>query len=319
MQAFDPSEMNLFPQLSDEDIDNILAYVEQKATEEPEVAGPGPAGTGDGAAPPEADNTLLYILLGLLAVILLILWRVTTVLNRLVLEKKGEPIPEPVPIYQNKKLITTIVLVGVIYIGYVTVDGAIALGKQEGYQPEQPIKFSHKLHAGANQIDCQYCHAGARKGRTAMIPSPNICMNCHTAVTQGPQYGTEEIGKIYAAIGFDPEKRAYIEDYEQKPIEWVKIHNLPDHVYFNHAQHVVAGGVECQTCHGPVEEMEVVYQHAPLSMGWCVNCHRDTEVKFQQNEYYDIYEKYHEEIKNGERTAVTVEDIGGTECQKCHY
>ena len=103
------------------------------------------------------------------------------------------------------------------------------------------------------------------------------------------------------------------------PIEWTRIHNLPDHVYFNHAQHVTVGEVECQTCHGKVEEMEVLEQHAPLSMGWCINCHRETEVQFEGNEYYESYAKYHEELDNGTREKVTVEDIGGLECQKCHY
>ena len=193
------------------------------------------------------------------------------------------------------------------------------MGRQQGYMPEQPIAFSHRLHACVNQIDCQYCHSGARQGKTSMIPSPNVCMNCHKAVKGSTEAGKGEIAKIYDAIGFDAEKLAYIEGYEQKPIEWVRIHNLPDHVFFNHQQHVVAGQVECQTCHGPVEQMDVLYQHAPLSMGWCINCHRDTEVKFAQNEYYDSYTNLHEQLKTGEISKVTVEDIGGRDCQKCHY
>ena len=103
------------------------------------------------------------------------------------------------------------------------------------------------------------------------------------------------------------------------PIEWKRIHNLPDHVYFNHAQHVSVGKLECQQCHGEVEAMDVLAQHSPLSMGWCINCHRETEVQFKGNEYYASYAKYHEQLASGDKEKVTVEDIGGLECQKCHY
>jgi mono/diheme cytochrome c family protein len=108
-------------------------------------------------------------------------------------------------------------------------------------------------------------------------------------------------------------------DKVQGPIEWKRIHNLPDHVYFNHAQHVTVGKVECQKCHGAVEKMEVMKQSAPLSMGWCINCHRETEVQFKDNDFYKSYARYHEEVKKGTREKVTVSDIGGLECQKCHY
>lgn len=105
----------------------------------------------------------------------------------------------------------------------------------------------------------------------------------------------------------------------KKPIEWIRIHNLPDHAYFNHAQHVTVGKVECQTCHGAVEEMEVVRQYSPLSMGWCINCHRETKVQFADNPYYEAYDQYHKDLKNKKMDKVTVEHIGGLECQKCHY
>jgi hypothetical protein len=142
-------------------------------------------------------------------------------------------------------------------------------------------------------------------------------MNCHKNITKGPKYGTEEIAKIYEAVGWD----AYTQSYSkpQKPVEWVRIHNLPDHVYFNHAQHVNAGKVQCQTCHGPIETMEEVYQYSPLSMGWCINCHRQTEVQFASNSYYSTYETLHEKLKNKELSKITVDKIGGTECQRCHY
>jgi hypothetical protein len=143
-------------------------------------------------------------------------------------------------------------------------------------------------------------------------------MNCHKAFQSGPKYGKTEIAKIYNYLGYDPATDTY-DKSKEKPIEWIRIHNLPDHVYFNHAQHVTAGKVECQTCHGPIETMEEVYQYAPLSMGWCVNCHRNHDVQFVDNSYYKTFEKFHQEMKDGKRKRVTVSDIGGTECQKCHY
>lgn len=337
--------------LNNEEIDQILDYVEWKATAEPVVVVV-PPGVGDQPSP--YLKYFLYVMVGLLLIIALILSRVTSVLNRLVLEKEGELIPAPVAFYKNKKLWVTIGLLIFVYVGYSTVDGAINLGRQEGYAPTQPIKFSHELHAGINQIDCQYCHTGAAKGKHSNIPSASTCMNCHKGIKEAKvngKYGRKEIAKIYASIGFNPNGAgSYFENYEdlprdsiaavftewlagdaepadeeaveavlnqiQKPIEWVRIHNLPDHVYFNHSQHVVAGGQECQTCHGPVETMEVLAQHAPLSMGWCVNCHRETPVD-GTNEYYEIYDKYKEEHLDG--GVLKVENIGGLECQKCHY
>jgi hypothetical protein len=195
--------------------------------------------------------------------------------------------------------------------------GLMGVGLEQGYQPEQPIAFSHALHAGENQIDCQYCHYGAEKGKHSNIPSVSLCMNCHMYVQEGSKYGTEEIDKIYAAVGFDRETSQYIDGYEQKPVKWVRIHNLPDLAYFNHAQHVNAGNIECQTCHGPVQEMEEVYQYSPLTMGWCINCHRETEVDVKDNGYY---EEMHEKLKAKHGDGkITVEMIGGLECGKCHY
>lgn len=199
-------------------------------------------------------------------------------------------------------------------------------------------------------------------------------MNCHKAIEKGSVYGTQELTKIFASIGYDPSTDKYIENYDKLtndeikaiytkwigdnymkdkeatildrkgertveeqwteisssltndlkenisgPIEWTRIHMLPDHVYFNHSQHVNIGKIACQQCHGKVQEMDVLYQYAPLSMGWCINCHRQTEVQFTGNDYYNTYKQYHDAIAKGQRTKVTVEDIGGLECQKCHY
>ena len=219
---------------------------------------------------------------------------------------------------KNPRVVTVLtVVIAVVFLQQLYV-GLMAVNVETGYQPHQPIKFSHELHAGQNQIDCNYCHSGARKSKHSNIPSANVCMNCHMYIQEGPKYGTEEISKIYAAVGFDPETGSYIEDYEQKPIKWVRIHKLPDLAYFNHAQHVTAGQVECQTCHGPIEEMEEVYQYSPLTMGWCINCHRETKVQVETNDYYeDMHAKLKE--KYGPDADITVEMIGGLECGKCHY
>jgi hypothetical protein len=220
--------------------------------------------------------------------------------------------------------------------GFYVTKGAIGLQRQTGYQPEQPIYYSHKVHAGINQISCLYCHGNAWEGKSAAIPSVNVCMNCHKTITtyeKGPKLydnngkeinGTAEIAKMYKYAGFDPANPNAWDPSKAKPIEWVRIHNLPDHVYFNHSQHVKAGNVQCQTCHGNIPEMDEVKQASELSMGWCVNCHRDTKVNFNYdstkgNQFYSIYEKFHNDIKSGKMDSVSVMDIGGLECQKCHY
>ena len=305
--------------LSNAEIDNILEYIKVESEVPLPVEGGGAGGPGIAAS---GNYTTIYIAIiaVLLAIVLFILSRITGTLSRLVKESIGEVVPEPIPLLKkifSPKMMAALALAFFVWLGYAMVDNAQILGRQQGYQPDQPIKFSHKLHAGTHQIDCQYCHSGASKGKSAVIPSPNVCMNCHKAVNSGPVYGRTEIQKIYDAVGWDGNQ--YVEGAKTKPIEWIKIHNLPDHVFFSHAQHVNAGGLECQTCHGEVEEMEVVRQEASLGMGWCVNCHRKTSVNFVGNDYYQSYEKYHEDLKNKKIKNVSVEDIGGLECQKCHY
>lgn len=370
---YGPTVMNSFLNLSDDDIANTLAYIDAVYTGTYNTGG-GETTTVDEAPVEEKDNTTLFIALALvLALLAVILARIVSNLNYMVKVKETGKQVERRTLLEtltSRGVIGFLVFALVILGGYTTVNNAISLGRQQGYEPTQPIKFSHKTHAGIQQIDCQYCHDGARRSKQSVIPAANTCMNCHKAIKNGSQYGTAEITKIYASIGYDPSTDKYIEDYESLsnddilkifrkwieasnaadistdeleelvddqlegiknslapekgdkiagPIKWLRIHNLPDHAYFNHAQHVAVGKVECQTCHGPVEEMEVVYQYSPLSMGWCINCHRQTEVQFAGNPYYESYENYHKELKSGSRKAVTVEDIGGLECQKCHY
>jgi hypothetical protein len=195
------------------------------------------------------------------------------------------------------------------------IDGLYSIGVQINYQPKQPIAFSHKIHAGQFEIDCKYCHTGVMKSKHANIPSPNICMNCHSQIRSGTNTGEGEISKIYAAVGYNPDKGEYTG--VTKPIQWVRIHNLPDLAYFNHSQHVNVGGVQCETCHGPIKEMEVVKQYSLLTMGWCINCHRQTDVNTKGNAYYDKLLELHNASKSGQN--MKVENIGGLECGKCHY
>lgn len=218
-------------------------------------------------------------------------------------------------IYSNKK---PVMILGFVVFIMLFLSGWYWLkdiGVYDGYAPEQPIKFSHKIHAGQNQINCQYCHSGVEKSRHANIPSANVCMNCHKYIQEGTITGKGEIAKIYAALDYNPSTGQY--GPNPKPIKWVRVHNLPEHAYFNHSQHVKVGKVECQTCHGEVQEMDVLKQNAELTMGWCINCHRETEVKADSNAYYtDLKAKYMALHPEGK---FTVEQIGGLECAKCHY
>ena len=372
---YKPTVMNAFPGLTDDDIASLLLYVDDV------LVGGGAAAPAEGGGNVKEvekgiGDWIYWLLFGILALFAVLLTNVINNLNKISSAKDGEVyIPKTfLEVLTSKKSISIITFFAIIIGGYFTVSHALNLGRQQGYAPDQPIKFSHATHAGLHKIDCEYCHDGARRSKHAVIPAMNTCMNCHAAITKGSEYGTAEITKIFAASGYNPNTSKYIEGYEdmsnediekiyktwitnqyttdkqlaeldqegervvedqwngivssltnkqktkiQGAVEWTRIHNLPDHVYFNHAQHVAVGEVECQQCHGKVENMEVLGQHSPLSMGWCINCHRETEVKFVGNEYYQSYEKYHEELANGSREKVTVEDIGGLECQKCHY
>jgi hypothetical protein len=331
---YNKTSMNQFPNLTNPEIDAILNYVETyKAPPLP------PGETPNGGN--EGDNVLLYgILTLILAIIMFVLLQVNSSLKKLSDDKEGIPTHEAVPFYRNKVYIALGILVVFLVGGYYLSEGAIGLGRQQGYQPVQPIFYSHKVHAGINQISCLYCHSNALASRHATVPPLNVCMNCHAAIneyTKGPKLyredgsevdGTAEIQKLYSHVGYDPKTATYHPE-DARPVEWVKIHNLPDHVFFSHAQHTAAGKVQCQTCHGPIQQMDEVHQFAPLSMGWCINCHRTTKVDFPDstgsngNKFYSIYEHFHQDLKNGAegggKDSITVKDIGGTECQKCHY
>jgi cytochrome c551/c552 len=325
---YNKSPMTVFASISDKEIDAILGYI--KAAPLPSKDNGG--GGGASAKGVESDNTLLFgVLTLILAVVALILLQVNANLKKLADQASGEQGVEPVPFWKNKSYIALLTVILFIVGGYLTSVGAMGLGRSKNYQPIQPIYYSHKVHAGINQINCQYCHIGVYQGKQATIPSVNICMNCHMAIKEysgekifneeGEEVnGTAEIQKLHKFAGFEDGKPW--DASKAKPIEWARIHNLPDHVYFNHSQHVKAGKVQCQTCHGEIQKMGEVKQFADLSMGWCINCHRETKVQFKDNGFYSIYEKYHQDLKSGKidsTKGITVADIGGTECQKCHY
>ncbi len=330
---FNKVPMTPFPQLSKEEIDAILKYVDDFKA--PVAAAPAAAGAEGGAT---ESNSWIYTVITLsLLLLVIILWRANKALGRAANDKMGIRNEKEIPLYRSKLVIAITAIIIFIMSGYWLVNGAVNEGRQQNYQPLQPIFYSHKVHAGINQINCLYCHAGAEKSRHAMIPSSNVCMNCHKQINSysgeadhplktaegNVVNGTEQIQLLYKYAGWDPVRKDYKRDANGNilatPIQWVKIHNLPDHVYFNHSQHVKVGKVQCQSCHGQIQEMDEVYQFAALSMGWCINCHRQTDVQFANNNYYSIFEKYHAEIKSGKRTGVTESEMGGTECQKCHY
>jgi mono/diheme cytochrome c family protein len=323
-------QMTAFPELKDQDIDAILAYINTGGAAKAGATMTAAPADGGGGNADESDSNLMYgVLTLILAVIALILLQVNSNLRKIADEAEGVRSAEPIPFYRNKAYIAVLAIVLFLVGGYVTFQSAQGLGRSKNYQPEQPIFYSHTVHAGINQINCLYCHGGAQESKHANIPSVNVCMNCHMGINEyvkGPQLlredgskvdGTAEIQKLYQFAGWDPSAKKYTG--KGKAIEWVRIHNLPDHVYFNHSQHVTAGKQNCQTCHGEIQKMDEVYQFTDLSMGWCINCHRESKVQFTENKFYSIYEKFHEDLKKGTLDSVTVEKIGGTECQKCHY
>ena len=318
-EEYNKSPMTAFPYFSDDDVRNILAYIEQAPEKQAVVA----TTSVDGGALIVEDQTSDYLILTIAIVLLLAiagLWKIKNTLKEVAGEESEDLFSSTITLVNAFLARKSLVILTVFIILGFGVNSAwnlmLGVGVTKGYAPEQPIAYSHKLHSGINGIDCNYCHHSARHGKSAAIPSANVCMNCHTYINEGPS-GKAEIQKIYDAVGFDPEKGQYIDGYEQKPIKWVRIHNLPDHAYFNHSQHVVAGGLECQDCHGAIEEMEVVEQHAELTMGWCIDCHRQTEVKVADNDYYEEMHAKFKENHPGE--TFNVEAIGGLECGKCHH
>jgi len=327
---YNGSVMSAFPQLSDSQIDDILYYTD--VGDPKPVVAPGAVVASDSQK--EAPEWLIYIL----AAIIVSAFLIIAALLKTISELKGAPktpgsLATLKEVWAGLKQNTFLHVVGTIFLllvsAYVGFGTLFSIGVDQGYQPVQPIAFSHKIHAGENKVDCQYCHSSAKHSKHSGIPSVNVCMNCHKNIAEVAE-GTEveyngvilrkneldkEIQKIYDAAGWDVENLEYTG--ETKPIKWIRIHNLPDHVNFVNAQHVTVAGVDCKQCHGPVEEMDEMYQYSPLTMGWCIDCHRETNVDLKGNPYY---EKIHKQLAEKYGTKeVTIAQLGGLECGKCHH
>ena len=334
VKVFEENEkkvMTAFPQLSTADIDNIIAYTSEPKAE-PVVAPGAVANGGNNAAGSGISNEIILGALSLVMLMLVVLlFLVNNVLTKIA-KSNGVEIPaskSPLSIWKAFAQNQFLVLVASIFLllasGYFAYGYFMQVGVDQDYAPIQPIHYSHRIHAGSNGIDCKYCHSAARVSKNAGIPSLNICMNCHKNIAEvsdttataeySKAFYDAQIQKLYDAVGWDKSTQKYTG--KSQPVKWVRIHNLPDFAYFNHSQHVTVAGIECQKCHGPVQTYEVQKQFAPLTMGWCINCHRETEVKMEGNAYY---EKIHAELsKKYGKDKLTIADMGGLECGKCHY
>jgi len=337
--------------LSIEEIDAVMEYVDTPIETAVVDGGNGNANTEPIVETPEETATWLWWLIG--ALLLVVLFAVKGVkgdLENASLEQDGDLANKKRGLLSGVRaylwehfnyafFFGFVLLICLLVVG---MNGLLSVNLMEDYHPEQPIAYSHKLHAGQLEIECVYCHNSVEKSKTAGIPTTNVCMNCHKAISEGSTTGTEEIAKIYEAAGFDPDKMQYTG--ETKPVQWVKVHNLPDHVYFNHSQHVVVGGLDCKQCHGDmtkettarvmtkedlnaVEDNEIKFTRPVLTMGWCIECHSKSEIDIQSDDASGYYKEIHKRLKNDKKTyqkyleddMVSVAELGGWECAKCHY
>ena len=330
-EEYNRAVMTNYPQFSNEQIDNILAYTNYTP--------PAPAIAVSASAETVAQgsdisiNIILAVTIVIFTILIVMLFLVQRTLIKIAnasgvkieTETKRNIRPLWKAVVENQFIMFVLVIGFLLSSAYFTYGYLMQIGIDQGYAPIQPIHYSHKIHAGANQIECKYCHSSARVSKHSGIPSLNVCMNCHEYIADyngeedlengyTKDFYTNEIKKLYNAVGWDEENQVYTGNTQ--PVKWVRIHNLPDFVYFNHAQHAQVAKIECQTCHGPVEEMEILYQYSPLTMGWCIDCHRESNVD-KDNEYY---QKVHEELsKKYGVEKLTVAQLGGIECAKCHY
>jgi ribosomal protein L37AE/L43A len=303
----------------------------------------------------ESDGTVWFIIIGsILAIIAVTAANISKSLKNAINEREGLPPVVEMSYWQsakgwmwaNRKFVSVIGLFLFCYFSVVGYKSLMDIGVYDGYTPDQPIWFSHAIHNCQNEIDCNYCHSSAVKSKHAGIPSVNVCMNCHKGIKKGAITGTSEIQKIYDAIGFDPATGTYIAGFEQKPIVWNKVNNLPDHVYFNHSAHVTVGKIDCKNCHGPQNQYTVGHvptadeinaqedvvglvklEKRPFTMGWCLECHNKKEVDMAGSAYYQEMHERYKASEVGQRTlreimedgSSTVRELGGWECGKCHY
>ena len=350
VSAKKPTAMTKFGDLNNDQIDAILDWVDAQPapTKGGAVEGGGAAG---GAAEEEGESMMLWLVLGVVfLVVILGLGSVRRQLRR----ASGDTADESLSYFEefrkwawlNLRFFLLGCLVLFIAVTVLLFQGLYRIGVVEGYQPSQPIEFPHSVHAGVSGIDCKYCHNSVEKSRSAGIPTVNVCMNCHKQI-KGSDDQVAKIQKIYDAAGFDPETGTYSKK-STGPIVWNKVHVLPDHVYFNHSQHVVVGGIDCKQCHGdmtkmegavmvqPVSELNKIEGNIPLTrptltMGWCIECHGETEVGQMAGADYKgtgYYDEIHRRLVNNDRSLyskylddnkVTVRGLGGWECSKCHY
>ena len=330
-EEYNRAVMTNYPQFSNEQIDNILAYTNYT----PPAPAAAVASTAQtvGQGSDISVNIILVVTIVIFTILVVMLFLVQRTLIKIANasgvkiepEQKRNIRPLWKAVVENQFIMFVLVIGFLLSSAYFTYGYLMQIGIDQGYAPIQPIHYSHKIHAGANQIECKYCHSSARVSKHSGIPSLNVCMNCHEYIGEyngeedlengyTKDFYTNEIKKLYNAVGWDEENQVYTGNTQ--PVKWIRIHNLPDFVYFNHAQHAQVAQIECQTCHGPVEEMEIMYQYSPLTMGWCIDCHRESNVD-KDNEYY---QKVHEELsKKYGVEQLTVAQLGGIECAKCHY
>lgn len=353
-EKYNKVEMQQFPNLSEKDIDDILAYTTNPPA--PEEKKPEASAATDTAAAPADKTTTNVVIISLLAIAGLLVW-ILIKLRQLVKLGQSEDLAglnesrvrSFREIYEKYHYIGKGALVILaILASYGVWNWLMWIGVYKGYKPEQPIYFSHKIHAGEQKIDCQLCHSSAKYGKVSEIPSMNVCMNCHRTISEynadhymepgkDKEFYDGEIQKIYAATGWDPEKQQYTG--KTQPVEWTRIHNMPDFVYFNHSQHVVAGeqaiinsfnkknpnnkiDVVCKACHGKIDTMNVVQMANDFTMGWCIECHRTTEVDMNNGYNKEYFKNLHDKLKKQypkDGGKITVDAIGGLECGKCHY
>ena len=346
-EKFKKVEMTQFPSLSDQDVADILEYTTNPPKVEPAAEDAANSPEAQKAAQEEKNQSII-ILVSLVSIAGLLLWILFRLSQLVKLQRKSGEISDldATRIHSLGEFYNKYQTLGKTVMGLLAVlalygiwNWLMWVGVYKGYQPEQPIYFSHKIHAGENKIDCQLCHSSAKYGKVSEIPSVNVCMNCHKGIAEykgkyieegkDRAFYTAEIKKIYEAAGWDEGSQSYTG--KTKPIEWVRILNMPDFVYFNHSQHVVAGeqtimkakkvDVVCKACHGQVQEMDKVQMANNFTMGWCIECHRTTEVDMTNGYNKEYYQKLHDKLKKqyGGETKMTVDAIGGLECGKCHY